>query len=171
MRGEQARHRVPVHVIRRAYPQQVWELLKHHDPKLIDADQSVARVLVAHPQRNVLVGRPIVRVRIVVVLDVRDAKDQRPIEELCRHVAILAGANRRAVNRLSFVLIDAVQPLRISHLLVKLFGLPVLVPDRFALLVEDGKDDGVTTPAERRRFDLLAVARRNAAGVLHRQRD
>ena len=71
------------------------------------------------------------------------------IEKLRRHVTVLAGAHAFAIDWLALVLIDAVEPFRISGLFVKLFRLAVLVADRFALLVQDRKDDGVATSAQR----------------------
>src|SRR5262249_52651210 len=50
LRGLQTENARGVHVVGGADTQDVGKLLEHHQPKLIESDQSVARKLIAHPQ-------------------------------------------------------------------------------------------------------------------------
>ena len=84
-------------------------------------------------------------------------------------MTILAGASGRVVDRLALVLIDAVLPFRIGHLLVKFLRLAVLINHLLSLLVENGKDHRVTTPAQRGRLDVVCEPRSDAHRVFHRQ--
>jgi hypothetical protein len=54
-------HRVAIHVISRANSEDVGKLLEHHQAKLIDAQQSVTRILIAYAHRYVFVRRPVIR--------------------------------------------------------------------------------------------------------------
>ena len=115
------------HVISRADAENLRELLKEHQPELIKTDKSVTRIRVAHLHPNILVRGAAVGEGISIVFDVRDAKSEFEIAQLGRHVAILTSTRGGTIEGLAFVLIRAVLPLRISHLLVKLFWLSGLV--------------------------------------------
>ena len=54
-------HRVTIHVISRANSENVGKLFEHHQAKLIDAQQSVTRILIAHAHRYVFVRRPVIQ--------------------------------------------------------------------------------------------------------------
>ena len=84
-------------------------------------------------------------------------------------MTILAGADGLVIDRLALVLIDAVLPFGVSHLLVKFFRLAVLIDYLPSLLVENGKDHRVTTPAQRGRLDVVRKPRSDAHRVFHRQ--
>ncbi len=108
---------------------------------------------------------------IVNVFNVGDAENQFLTKKFALHVTVLTGAHRRAINRLALVLIDAVLPFRISHLLVKFFGLAVLIAHGLTLRIKDRQDDCVTTAAERGLFDMSGKPRGDAGRVLHRHRN
>ena len=145
-------------------------MLEHHQAKLIQANQSVPRILIAHAQFQVFIRSAKIRVSVSGVFDVGGEKDELLAEKLFLHVTILAGPSRGAIDGRAFVLIDAVLPFGISHLLVKFFRLAVLLQNRAALVIKDRKDHSVTTATQRRSFDLLAKARRDSHRLLHRQR-
>src|SRR5882724_5204830 len=168
-RSQQPEHAFSVHVVGRAYAQNVGELLEHHHAKLIDTNQGVARILLAHAQSNFLIRSSIVSIGIGIVFNIRYPKYEWPIEKLRWHVTILTGARSLQVERLAFILVDAVEPLRISSLLVKFFWLTTGVANRLAFPVKNRKDDRVTAATQGGRLDLLPVTRRYVQSLLHRQ--
>jgi len=139
LRGDQTECACSKHVIGCANAQDVRKLLEHHRSKLIQRDQRVTRVLVAHRQGNVFIRRAAVGERICLVFDVRDAKREIEIAQLGRHVTVLTGPRLRAIDGLALVLIDTVLPFGISHLLVKFFRLAVLVLNLAAVFIKDRK--------------------------------
>src|SRR5437763_5432089 len=123
----------------------------------------------AYAQCDFSVGCAVINVGIITIFNVGDARNNLTTLEISRHVTILTGASGRMIHRLALVLIDAVLPFGISHLLVKFFRLAVLIDHLLSLLVKNGKDYRVTTPAQRGRLDVIRKPRSDAHRVFHRQ--